>query len=184
MTSNKFITQKQLKEILEYNPDTGLFTWIRQTSSRVKIGSTAGCEVTFSYGGKYINIKALGRLYLAHRLAWFYVHGNWPKDQIDHINGHGTDNRIINLRDVTQYQNMRNMRLPSNNTSGHIGVSWITEKKKWTAQLHIKGKHIHLGYFDDINDAVIARKKAADEYGFSERHGEKMLVSLLRKRAN
>ena len=98
-------------------------------------------------------------------------HGAWPKKGIDHINGITDDNRISNLRDVSQSDNMRNMTTPCRNTSGRIGVYWFARDCKWQAQIRADGKTKHLGYFDDINDAIAARKAAEIEYGYHENHG-------------
>ena len=93
------ITQEELKELLDYNPETGLFTW--NVYNNIKNKTTAG---TFNDG--YIQIKIKQKIYQAHRLAWLYVYGEWPKGQIDHINGIRDDNRIENLRDVTNRETL------------------------------------------------------------------------------
>ena len=91
MTSEKSLTAERLREVLDYDPDTGVFTRKVRTASSVKVGDVAG-----SLNGKgYIRIRVDGRLYFAHRLAWLYVHGEWPVDQVDHINGIKNDNRIV-----------------------------------------------------------------------------------------
>ena len=95
-----------------------------------------------------------GRQWLAHRLAWLYVHGEWP-DQIDHVNGIKTDNRISNLRNVCARVNMENVRGPkaNNRSSGVLGVTWWERGKKWKAQINMRGRNRHLGYTDTIEDA-------------------------------
>lgn len=156
------ITQEQLKELLHYDPDTGKFARIKVLSDnnpRAKVGEEAGSIDMYGYR----QIGLLGSNYRAHRLAWLYTYGVWPKNQIDHINRVRYDNRIINLRDVTNNQNIRNI---SNNTSGHVGVSWSKGKHKWGSYITVNRKRLHLGYFEDIEDAVCARKEAEIKYNF------------------
>lgn len=154
------LTAEQLREILHYDPDTGVFTRRVSTARNVKAGDVAG----YSNGDGYRYISVQNRLYKAHRLAWLYHYGNWPKDQIDHINRNRSDNRISNLRDVTNKQNHQNRSKSSNNTSGHPGVSWHKQKSKWVARITHNQKLIHLGYFSILEDAVAARKAAEKLY--------------------
>jgi hypothetical protein len=98
------------------------------------------------------------------------IHGYWP-DEIDHINGDRADNRLSNLREVSNIENQRNKVLPRNNKSGHIGVSWNKDSKKWMARITINYKLKQVGQFSTIEEAVAARKEAERKFGFSERHG-------------
>jgi hypothetical protein len=111
----------------------------------------------------------LGSTYLAHRLAWAIYYGEWPTDQIDHANGDATDNRICNLSVVSQSTNAKNKCIQSSNTSGYTGV--YRERNKWRAVITVNSKHIQLGNYDDIMDAITARKEAEIKYGFHENHG-------------
>jgi hypothetical protein len=104
MSKTNCITQEKLKEILDYNPDTGIFTWKVSKAKRIKVGSVAGCKNNLGY----ILIRIDGKIYLAHRLAWLYTNGDFPLNCIDHINQIKDDNRICNLRDVTVSENMQN----------------------------------------------------------------------------
>jgi hypothetical protein len=104
MSKTNCITQEKLKEILDYNPDTGIFSWKVSKAKRIKVGSVAGCKNNLGY----ILIRIDGKIYLAHRLAWLYTHGDFPLNCIDHINQIKDDNRICNLRDVTVSENMQN----------------------------------------------------------------------------
>jgi len=106
-----------------------------------------------------------------HRLAWLYMTGEWPENQIDHINHIGTDNRWVNLRDTDE--NPMNRGMQGNNTSGFTGVSWHKYGKKWQAEMQVGGEHIHIGYFTNKQQAIDARKSANIEYGFHENHGNK-----------
>ena len=141
------ITQDYLHSILDYNQDTGIFTW-KVARQRIKIGQIAG---TLNKG--YSQIIIDHKIYQSHRLAWFYVYGYWP-NVIDHINGKPNDNRISNLRDVSRAENSRNAKTPSTNTSGVKGVNWHKAKQKWRAVINIDGhKNKHLGYFDNLEEA-------------------------------
>lgn len=141
---NSQLTQSRLKELLHYNPDTGLFTWKVSLSKRVKVGDIAG---TVKNPG-YLRIRIDGKPYYAHRLAWLYVYGAWPKDQIDHINGERTDNRICNLREATNAENQQNRKKQINNVSGYPGVYWNKSGQKWQARIKINSKTKYLGLFE------------------------------------
>ena len=154
------LTAEYLRSILHYDPETGIFTWKVSTSRRVKAGDAAGCQD----GQGYRQIKVQSRLYQAHRLAWLYVYGEWPKLNIDHINRNRSDNRISNLRDVSQKQNGQNAGKPSSNTSGHTGIYWHKRDSKWVAQIRHSYKLIHLGCFTDREEAIAARKAAEKLY--------------------
>lgn len=152
-----------LRELLNYNAETGTFTW------RVRMGPNAPEESKTGCANKRgnVRIKIKGRHYLAHRLAWLYVHGEWPPDEIDHINGIRSDNRIVNLRPATRSQNQRNIGRRSDNSSGVKGVTWHKHARKWQAQIQTNGKNVYLGRFDNVSDAAEAYSRAA-----AERHGE------------
>jgi len=159
----------RLKEILSYNKDSGVFTWLKKPSaksSRVKIGEVAG------YVQDYVKIKIDGKQYKAHRLAWLYMTGYFPKEQIDHINHIKTDNRFVNLREVNNQENHKNRTVNKNNTSGVVGVGWHKASKKWLAKIGIEGTEVQLGTFVLFSDAVNARKNAEVLYGFHKNHGK------------
>ncbi len=120
-TTAQELTAEYLRSILHYDQETGIFTWKVRTARRVKAGDVAGC----SDGDGYRLIKVQSRLYKAHRLAWLYIHGSWPKDQIDHINRIRTDNRIANLREVSNKQNLQNTGKYSHDTQECPGTSKI-----------------------------------------------------------
>jgi hypothetical protein len=158
------ITQHELKEVLDYDPATGVFVWRVSPSQRVRAGTVAGCLNPSGYR----RIKVGGRLCMEHRLAFLYMTGKLPPHDTDHINGHRDDNRWVNLRSVSRSENQRNRAMSTRNTSGICGVSWYTNSKCWHAQVF----SMHLGYFPTMAEAVAARKAADRKYGFSERHGE------------
>lgn len=146
------LTQARLKELLHYNPDTGVFTRLVATSNFIKVGDIAGA----SHNRGYICISVHSKPYLAHRLAWLYMTGQFPSKQIDHVNGVRNDNRFINLRQCTQYENDQNRVSRKNTTSKYIGVSWNNERRKWRATININGKQKHLGRFETEEEALSA----------------------------
>ena len=117
---NKHLSQERLKEILSYDPDTGVFHWLLQKGNRVKAGDVAGAPYTPER--PYVKIQIDGFKWNGHRLAWLYVYGEHPEDVIDHINGDPSDNWICNLRSVTQSVNKINSRRQKNAKSKYVGV--------------------------------------------------------------
>lgn len=156
------ITQKRLKELLYYDLKTGIFTWRVSPNNRIPKGKEASC---ISQTG-YITICIDRSQYLAHRLAWLYVYGNFPENIIDHINRNRLDNRIENLRDVSYTCNSRNRKKYKNNKSGVSGVSFNVDKLKWHSFIRINNKQVNLGYHKDYNEAVSIRWKAEKKYGW------------------
>ena len=147
---------EKLKEYLSYSPETGLFHWLLASSDKTKIGDLAGCLRPDGY----VKIKIFGKSYLAHRLAWFFVHGEWPEEEIDHINRVRSDNRIENLRSILKRQQQQNMKITTKNTSGFVGVSQ-RKSGRWRAHITIMGKFVSLGVFDtpeEASEAYVAAK--------------------------
>lgn len=148
------LTQARLKEVLKYDRKTGVFTWRTRLTNRVHVGDVAG-----SPEGKYLAIGIDGRRYRAHRLAWFYVHGSWPKVDTDHKNGKHRDNRVSNLRDASRSLNMLNAkRAHRDSKSGLLGV--VARNSRWAAELMVGGKKRHLGVFSTPGEAHRAYLKA------------------------
>ena len=154
------ITQEELKSLLHYNHETGIFTWKEYRGGWAYKDSIAGRENTQGY----IDIMVKGRRYKAHRLVWLYLYGAWPEKEIDHINGVTRDNRLCNLREATHYENSQNTKHFSNNTSGHKGVSWHKRKKKWEVHIGVNGKLKYIGAYTDIEEAKEAYIKAKAEF--------------------
>lgn len=152
---NNFIALPRLKELLRYTPDSGVFTW-KVSHPRAKKGAEAGA--VDHYG--YIVIRLDGVLYKAHRLAWLYVHGEWPCKNLDHINRNKSDNRIANLRIASQSVNMHNVGARVNSKSGVSGVVWRADRQYWTARIKIGYKNFYLGSYARKSDAIGARKEA------------------------
>jgi hypothetical protein len=156
------LTAERLRELLHYDPETGVFTWRARRSnfSRYGIGDVAGCVNPVGY-------RRIGwgkTYYPAHRLAWLYMTGEWPSGAIDHINCVKDDNRLANLRVATTAQNRANARKSSNNTSGFKGVVWHRKMCRWMAGIKVNGRSLHLGYFDCPAEAHTAYVKAAKEH--------------------
>lgn len=145
----KSLTLAQLRELLHYAPETGVFTWSKPRSG-VRHGAQAGMV-----DRGYRFIRLLGRVYYAHRLAWLYVYGEWPRGQIDHIDGNPSDNRICNLRDATHSQNNMNKRVKRDNQTGLKGV------KKYRKRFQARINGDYLGTFDTAEDAHAAYIAAA-----------------------
>lgn len=151
------ITAEQLRAIIHYDPDTGIFTWKHRPEMRSQwngkyAGTVAGC----AKGNGYIKIAIDDRAYLAHRLAWLYVHGSLPERGIDHRNSDRANNRIANLRPATQTENMRNIGKRQRNTSGFKGVSWHKRSQKWTVRAKAGGKNRYFGLYDTAEEAAAA----------------------------
>lgn len=157
------VTAKALRARLDYNPETGIFKWKDSKTTPRNRGKVAG----WVNSDGYVCIEIDYKEYKAHRLAWLYIYGKWPKGQTDHENLIRSDNRIKNLREATQSQNQINMGLPKRNTSGFKGAFWIKDHQKWSARIHMDGKQRHLGYFNSAEEAHAAYMKAA-----RARHGE------------
>lgn len=160
---NNNITQDYLKTILDYNQDTGVFTWkVKRFShaNKVNVGVIANNKSVWGY----CRIGIDGKRYMAHRLAWLYVYGSFPPNQIDHINRDRGDNRICNLRLSSQGENMQNISLNCKNTSGFKGVSWDKKAKKWYAKITHQYKQIPLGLYDVVEDAAKAYSEAKKKY--------------------
>lgn len=150
-----------LKQILEYNPETGEFFW-KVSSGSVKAGSSAGS--VYKNGYRYIQIDGLD--FRAGRVAWFFVTGEDPVDFVDHKDGMRDNNRFANLRKATNEQNQANIGPKSTNTSGIKGVSWSAKRGKWCAMITVKGVAKNLGRYDSIVDAAKAYRAAAvDAWG-------------------
>lgn len=155
------LKQERLKSVLKYDKDSGVFTWLKN-ENRIKKGTIAGCDD----GQGYIRICVDMNIYHAHRLAFLYMDGYFPENDVDHINRKRSDNRWDNLREVSRQCNARNSSIGKNNTSGVIGVVYRKDTKKWHAQININGKHISLGNYVKFKYAVIARWAGEKKYKF------------------
>jgi hypothetical protein len=153
------ITAEFVRELFHYDPETGLFTRrVSRMGRWGKAGAIAGGIKPNGY-----RVIWIGANFMAHRLAWLYVHGSWPAGQIDHINRVRDDNRIANLRVVTHTENMENRKVQRNNTSGYPGVYPDRCGRRWIARISSKGKWLYLGSFRSAEEASAAYRKAAAE---------------------
>jgi len=146
-----------IRQVLEYNKETGKFMWKVRVNSKVPSGTNAGTP----QNNVYILITIKRKKHLAHRLAWFFEHGEFPNGQIDHINGVRTDNRLVNLRVVTTAENQHNQRKPRAGNP-YLGVSVVKGTKYWQAHIAANGKQKNLGRFktpEEARDVYIEAKK-------------------------
>lgn len=149
---------ESVQELFEYDSAVGRLVWKARPFERPQwngrwAGKPAG--VVGFKGYRYVRFQ--GRTYREHRLVWLYHYGHWPLDQIDHMNGDKSDNRIENLRDVSTSINKQNMRRPrADNTSGFLGVTWSKARHAWVAQIQVNGKNRSLGAFTTPEDAYRA----------------------------
>lgn len=150
------ITHEELIYKVSYNPETGLFFWNHNFGSRAAAGEVIGSDDMHGYKTVRLNKKS----YKLHRLAWFYVNAEWPKGDIDHINGMRSDNRISNLRDVTRKINLENRTVSSKNACGLYGVYYDKRKKKYYSAISQNNKKIHLGMFETPEAAHAAYLQA------------------------
>jgi len=180
------LTQEILKELIHYDPDTGIFTWKERDVKWFK--SQKSCDIwnkrfpgkvagnihgnNKKYNKVYWRISVLDKRYQSHRLAVLYMTGKFPGNEIDHIDGDSLNNRWINLREVTHLENGKNVKLNVNNKTGCAGTYFHTRIGKWKAQISHNTKRFHLGYFDKLEDAIAARKQAEKQYGYHENHGK------------
>ena len=165
---NAILTKEKVRELFNYDPESGLLTRRIRTGMNTKIGKEAG---HLNKKHKYRYVEYMYKAYLVHRVIWLWWYGEWPKDEIDHINGDGVDNRIENLRGVTHVENGKNQKFRSHNTSGVMGVR--RHGGKWQACINANGRRLSLGHFVELADAILARKMGEKKYGFHQNHGRR-----------
>ena len=149
------LTPQRLRALFDYDPVTGILTRIHPTVY------VAGHQDVLGYR----RVRIDGGSYLAHRLAWLYVHGRWPADELDHINGIPSDNSLRNLREATRQQNCANgHRVKA--VSGARGVYPSRTAGKWVAQAKFAGKARHLGTFETVEEAApVAEEARIQQFG-------------------
>lgn len=154
------LTQERLRDLLSYDPDTGVF--IRKSARKLGlVGKPAGSRHCCGYRAIVVGAKT----YLAHRLAWMYVYGKWPDNEIDHINRDRSDNRICNLRSATRHENSYNVPKLIKNKSGYKGVSKHPLCGKFVAQTTINNKKQYIGLFETAEEASEAYRIATEYRG-------------------
>lgn len=184
MAKRDLLSPALLRQLIDYNPDTGLLHWRERTADlHAATGANpakvdewnhrhAGKECFTSDNGRGYRCALLaGRMYRAHRVAWAIHYGEWPVIFLDHVNQRRSDNRIANLREADFIENGRNMTRQKRNRSGQIGVMWHIASSRWRAVITVEGRKIFLGEFTDFKKAVAARKAAERQHGFSPLHG-------------
>lgn len=147
--TNLPLTRARLREVLKYDPDTGWFTWLVRTSIRTAVGQRAGTRHKFGYRLIYVDSVR----YREQHLAWFYMYGYWPKNQLDHINRVRDDNRWCNLRAATASQNRANSAVRSQSKLGVKGVQQM-RSGRYRANVRDHGVYVCLGTYDTIEEAV------------------------------
>lgn len=162
------LNQAKLKQLLHYNPDTGEFYWLKKVLKDTIKTKRAGTKNKSGY--RFIKIDNIN--YQEHRLVWLYMYGKFPDKCIDHINHIRDDNRLSNLREVSHAENMRNLALAKNNSSGVAGIYWCKTKSKYISQIKLNGKRVYQRSFNTIDEAISQRKAKLLELGFHPNHGE------------
>lgn len=189
MADRRILTPDLFRQLLIYDAETGLFTWLERDVSWFRDGyqpAQAYCDIwNTKYAGKdaltqtstagYKVGSVLDIKVMAHRVGFSMHYGIHIEDidQIDHINGRPADNRIVNLRHVDAQANQRNTKIGRANTSGVMGVSWDKSRTRWMASIHVDGLMKNLGRFVRFEDAVAARKAAEVQHGYHENHGRR-----------
>ena len=180
MASNDRLTVETMRQLLDYNPTTGLLTWLKRPSAMFKSARSFNSwnakhagkpALTSVNSGGYCHGLIFGKTYKAHRVIWALHYGEWPSDQIDHINHDRSDNRVANLRAVNNAQNQRNASRRVDNKSGTVGVFWHLSANKWHAYINSGGVRVCLGFHERRSEAVAARKAAEVRLGFHQNHG-------------
>jgi hypothetical protein len=162
------LTQERIQEIFNYDAITGIVTTkLVRHGSRTYIGAPVGTLTNYGY----LCVRVDGKRYQLHRLIWLHVYGYIPKEDLDHIDGDRTNNRLVNLREANRQDNLKNTAVHKDSSTGILGVNWDKRKSKWRATIYVNKKQEHLGYFEEIQEAALARQQANIKYGFHENHG-------------
>ena len=177
----------RISEIIHYEPESGHMVWKPRTPDMFNPkGQLSAASLCGSFNTRFAGTKALDCLdkptgykcgnifrkrHQAHRVLWALTYNEWPEFDIDHINGIRHDNRIANLRAVSRSENLKNVRLRDENTSGFTGVHWAEDRNKWRAEICSDGVKIKIGSFDTLEEAVRAREEANVRHGFHPNHG-------------
>lgn len=158
------LTPERVRELLHYDPQYGEFWWLVNRGASVKALDKAASGKHLTGNDRYVFIQLDGHAYAAHRIAWLYYYGEWPKVALDHINGNRRDNRIENLREANCVENNRNRSIARHNTSGCKGVSWDKSYGGWRADIKVNYKRIRLGCSRELSNAIAMRKEAEKMY--------------------
>lgn len=174
------IPASQLHLYFDYDASSGRLFWRKRTPQmdprnqqrRLFNSRFAGKEAfTAKNSDGYFSGKLMGCSLKAHNVIWAMKNHQWPNGEVDHINGDRSDNRLANLRLTDKSGNQRNASMRKDNTSGHVGVTFSVQWNRWCARINVNGKRVFLGWFDEFEDAVTARKSAELKYGYHPNHG-------------
>ena len=150
------LTAQRAHDLFDYNPTTGVLVRKFWRGGRGGAGTTVGVKTALGY----LQIRVDGRHYLVHRVAWLMTHGNWPAEQIDHIDRVRDNNKLSNLREATNAENLRNKGQYRTNKSGATGVHFNRQRKKWEAAFVIDGARKYVGLYRSVEEASEARAEA------------------------
>jgi len=156
---------KKLLSLIKFNELTGLWSWKYRPTAKKEWNTRYAHKIagtTLKNG--YVHIRIDGKLYYAHRLAWFYMTGDWPKEEIDHIDGNPSNNMWENLREATCSENLCNSKKKIDNTSGHKGIYFYEKRNTWYAIIHKNGKRVFYKAFKTKQDAILARNNVIFQY--------------------
>lgn len=177
MAIRQLPSPEELRQLLIYSPETGKLTWRERGDPPWDARYAGKAALTGLNRDGYPSGKIHGRTMAAHRVIWALCSGEWPSNQIDHINGDRSDNRISNLRHVTHAENGMNQKRRVTNTTGYTGVTWRKDCSRWQATIRHNGRAKHLGYFDTAEDAHQRRREEQARLGFHPCHGKPHTVN-------
>lgn len=184
MDLKKFdLTQEIVRELIDYNPDTGFCVWKERDVKWFKGGIYDQCRrmkswnsryankpISYIHKSGYIRVDILSKVYQLHRIIWLHYHGELP-NIIDHINGDRSDNRIDNLRNISYNENAKNSKIRKDNVSGIVGVSFNKRLNKWVSTINVNKVQKHLAVHETKEEAIVSRKEAELKYNYHKNHG-------------
>lgn len=168
MSKKKSLKHSELVELLDYSPETGEFTWKKYRGGGSGVGTRAGYLRKSGY--RVVDLRECGKV-LEHILAWFYIYGEWPSSELDHLNGIRDDNRIANLVLSNRASNCRNMAKRLDNSSGIVDVCFVRRDSLWQVQIGTDSGRVRR-MFKDFFEACCFRKSMELRVGYSGRHGK------------
>ena len=172
MSDRELPSPEYLRQRLRYDPKTGRLYWLAHPALPQKWNARYAETEAGNVGARgYRDVRMGGRVLKAHRIIWAMLHDEWPRNEIDHIDGNRANNRLSNLRHVSCTENRHNIGRSRRNKSGVMGVFWEESRGKWKAYIRINNVQDNIGRYDTFEEAVAARKAAEVRYGFHHNHG-------------